>query len=242
MGSCFGRNRDQDDHQIENEDLLENGIDLESQEVVKPPTQSPPKHGSLSSLVPSKQIVLAVIGALLLLGVTIGGYSRYKKRAKRQQQFLHNLPFDMTGAPLDTIKDGIRDARNIISDIHSDVGVGPQSSFPTKSRRPRAHHHNDSKQIQSTSAMGTGQFARIRGPLINDSSDTDGDGGDVTRGPQRSFAATQPQRRTRHYDHSGAHPVRPTSPMGTDHPPSFAPQMQTRRRTQSIMPQMGMDP
>eukprot|EP01083_Nonionella_stella_P267215 902852_1 len=82
MGSCFGRNRDQDDHQIENEDLLENGIDLESQEVIKPPTQSPPKHGSLSSLVPSKQIVLAVIGALLLLCFIFGGYRYFKKNGE----------------------------------------------------------------------------------------------------------------------------------------------------------------
>eukprot|EP01083_Nonionella_stella_P055191 145668_1 len=235
MGCCFGRKRDQ------NDDLLENEIDLESQEVVKPPTQSTPKHGSSSSLVPSKQIVLAVIGALLLLGVSIGGYAAWSKKRKAQRRFFRHA-FDTTGVPSDAIQDGIHGVHNFVNGVHSELGIGPQSSFPTKSRRPRAHHHNDSKQIQSTSAMGTGQFARIRGPLINDSSDTDGDGGDVTRGPQRSFAATQPQRRTRHYDHSGAHPVRPTSPMGTDHPPSFAPQMQTRRRTQSIMPQMGMDP
>eukprot|EP01083_Nonionella_stella_P142284 439963_1 len=191
MGSCFGRNRDQDDHQIENEDLLENGIDLESQEVIKHPTQSSPKHGSSSSLVPSKQIVLAVIGALLLLGVSIGGYVAHgvwsKKRNAQRRFFRH--AFDTTGVPSDAIQGVIRGAHNTFNDLRSDVGAGPQSSFPTKSRRPRAHHHNDSKQIQSTSAMGTG--------------------------PQRSFAATQPQRRTRHYDHSGAHPVRPTSPMGT---------------------------
>eukprot|EP01083_Nonionella_stella_P055186 145663_1 len=239
MGSCFGRNRDQDDHNIVNEGLLENEIDLESQQVTTPPTHSFPKHGSLSSLVPSKRnVVLAVIGALLLLGVSIGGYAAWRKKTREalrlQQQYFP--------VPSDAIQDGIHGVHNFVNGVHSELGIGPQSSFPTKSRRPRAHHHNDSKQIQSTSAMGTGQFARIRGPLINDSSDTDGDGGDVTRGPQRSFAATQPQRRTRHYDHSGAHPVRPTSPMGTDHPPSFAPQMQTRRRTQSIMPQMGMDP
>eukprot|EP01083_Nonionella_stella_P055189 145666_1 len=148
MGCCFGRKRDQ------NDDLLENEIDLESQEVVKPPTQSTPKHGSSSSLVPSKQIVLAVIGALLLLGVSIGGYAAWSKKRKAQRRFFRHA-FDTTGVPSDAIQGVIRGAHNTFNDLRSDAGVGPQSSFPTKSRRPRAHHHNDSKQIQSTSAMGT---------------------------------------------------------------------------------------
>eukprot|EP01083_Nonionella_stella_P055188 145665_1 len=146
MGCCFGRKRDQ------NDDLLENEIDLESQEVVKPPTQSPPKHGSLSSLVPSKRnVVLAVIGALLLLGVSIGGYAAWRKKTREalrlQQQYFP--------VPSDAIQDGIHGVHNFVNGVHSELGIGPQSSFPTKSRRPRAHHHNDSKQIQSTSAMGT---------------------------------------------------------------------------------------
>eukprot|EP01083_Nonionella_stella_P175007 608124_1 len=165
MGCCFGRKRDQDD------DLLENEIDLESQEVIKPPTQFPPKHGASSSLVPSKRnVVLAVIGALLLLGVSIGGYAAWSKKRKAQRRFFRHA-FDTTGVPSDAIQEGVRGVQNFINGAHSELHAGPQSSFPTKSRRPRAHHHNDSKQIQSTSAMGT------------------------------------------------------------DHPPSFAPQMQTRRRT-----------
>eukprot|EP01083_Nonionella_stella_P175006 608123_1 len=192
MGSCFGRNRDQDDHQIENEDLLENGIDLESQEVIKPPTQFPPKHGASSSLVPYKQIVLAVIGALLLLGVTIGGYSRYryKKRALRQPQLLHNLTFDTTGATFEEIEDNVRSgANNLINDVHSRLGDGVQQPFVPNPQQGGTHHRrrSDSHQMQRMPSMGTGHSSQQHtGSRFR--RDRSGAGGDTTRDHPSSFA------------------------------------------------------
>eukprot|EP01083_Nonionella_stella_P267216 902853_1 len=154
MGCCFGRKRDQDD------DLLENEIDLESQEVIKPPTQSPPKHGSLSSLVPSKRnVVLAVIGALILLAVIFGGYPRYRRYrnfkkyggARRQlllQQQSSDSSSGATGVHLDTIRE-YQPAR--LMDSKSDDG-GMESAgidSPTNS--------NDTKvePLQSATSQST---------------------------------------------------------------------------------------
>eukprot|EP01083_Nonionella_stella_P175005 608119_1 len=188
MGSCFGRNRDQDDHQIENEDLLENGIDLESQEVIKPPTQFTPKHGSSSSLVPSKQIVLAVIGALLLLGVSIGGYAAWSKKRKAQRRFFRHA-FDTTGVPSDAIQGVIRGAHNTFNDLRSDAGVGFQQPFVPNPQQGGTHHRrrSDSHQMQRMPSMGTGHSSQQHtGSRFR--RDRSGAGGDTTRDHPSSFA------------------------------------------------------
>eukprot|EP01083_Nonionella_stella_P154800 499263_1 len=124
MGSCFGRNRDQDDHNIVNEGLLENEIDLESQQVTTPPTHSFPKHGSLSSLVPSKRLVLAVIGAFLLLCFIIGGYRHFKKNGG----VVTNLP---QNDQMDIANDGTSDVLesiNVVDSARDDVGMDSAST------------------------------------------------------------------------------------------------------------------
>eukprot|EP01083_Nonionella_stella_P142283 439961_1 len=205
MGSCFGRNRDQDDHQIENEDLLENGIDLESQEVIKHPTQSSPKHGSSSSLVPSKQIVLAVIGALLLLGVSIGGYVAHgvwsKKRNAQRRFFRH--AFDTTGVPSDAIQGVIRGAHNTFNDLRSDVG---------------ADHVRGANTLINDVYSGVDNIRGDAHTLINDfSSDVD-----VGHSPQFAQNRQGKRRRRRRFDHNplGATVVR--RDMNRDPQPSSA--------------------
>eukprot|EP01083_Nonionella_stella_P055190 145667_1 len=192
MGCCFGRKRDQ------NDDLLENGFDLESQEVVKHPTQSSPKHGALSSLVPSKQIVMAVIGALLLLGVSIGGYNAWRKKKIREAQRR------FFGVPSDAIQEGVHHAQNFINGVHSDLHADIQQAFGSKPSQGGARHRD-------RGTMGTGLHNGNGSEQVT-----------MGTGPQRSPVPKPRRRRIRHHDHRGAQQVQPTSPMGTGSQSSFA--------------------
>eukprot|EP01083_Nonionella_stella_P175009 608126_1 len=168
MGSCFGRNRDQDDHNIVNEGLLENEIDLESQQVTTPPTHSFPKYGSLSSLVPSKRLVLAVIGAFLLLVFIIGGYRHFKKNGGDVTNSPQNNQMDIANDDPSNVLESI----NVVDSASDDGSMDNASTgSPNKFTRTRRMDSQSVDDMDSAGIVSPKKFTRARRRMESESVD-----------------------------------------------------------------------